>query len=132
MLNENAEGNSNVVFPLEYDGISEFVSKNSNFILPIDSSSNNKWKISGTKGLEKVAFLFSKEKIDIYSIEKQLNNWKGASLDQKLIKVFKEKIIPLEKIKLDKKNKKKMKFSVSGKHGSSGTIIPIVFSYKHV
>ncbi len=132
VLNENAEGNSNVVFPLEYDGISEFVSKNSNFILPIDSSSNNKWKISGTKGLEKVAFLFSKEKIDIYSIEKQLNNWKGSSLDQKLIKVFKEKMIPLENIKLDKKNKKKMKFSVSGKHSSSGTIIPIVFSYEHV
>ncbi len=132
VLNENVEGKSNVVFPLEYDGMSEFVSKNSNFILPIDSSSNNKWQITGTKGLEKVAFLFSKEKIDIYSIEKQLNNWNGISLDQKLMKVFKEKIIPLEKIKLDKKNKKKMKFSVSGKSSNSGSIIPILFSYKHV
>jgi hypothetical protein len=118
----------NLVFPQEFENFDFFkLNKNNKYIFPLEEN----WSLAGPKGLEKVAFLFSKHKIDISQYQIELNKFKNLSFDEKIKKVFGKELIASEFIDYDGRDPKKMKFYVTKKH-NSGTIVPLIFSYNHI
>lgn len=118
----------NLVFPEEFDAFDFFkVQKNNKYIFPLEQN----WRLSGPKGKEKILFLFSTNKLNIELIQDQMNKLKNLPFDKKVKDMFGSTLIGTEFIDYDGRDPKKMKFYVTKKH-KGGTIVPLIFSYRHI
>lgn len=130
ILDENKDENAiNVVLPQEFDDTLNFeLQKNQRIIFP----QKYNWTLGGSTGYEKVLFLFSVKPIDIFKYQNQLNSIKGVAFDQKVKLVFNEELIDQQYIDYEARDPKKMKFSVTKTRGGKGSLIPLIFTYKHI
>lgn len=116
VLAADSEGRNGVLFPHKED-ISPYIAyENTEVIIPGEKY----WfKLNGDIDSDYSVVIFSEEKIDINKVKDQLDDLEGDLVD-KLYVIFNDKLIPRDKVKL---NKNKMAFEARYTDGSMALMV---------